>query len=393
MKKFNLTAVLLICSALAAFSTQAQQSRIINGKPASTSTYPWMASLFIQGNKDSDNGGGCGGSLIAPDWILTAAHCFQNEEGNAIADDPASLTTVTLNTDNIVDMAAGAVVRSAKRVIIHPSYNPNKEVSENVHDFDIALIELSTSVSLAPVKLYTGAIPAHLPTIVAGWGATVGEDGTGPSDTLLQTQLVSSTAEACNLANEGLITSNMFCADGYTDFDTSDTCQGDSGGPLFVNMAQGSMQLGITSFGGSDDANCGTPGSPGVYASISALAGFINEYVTGMTLINSLAEVRTHFNSYDPVTKTVTIPKVYVGDQIYSVTLKLKNEENLHFFLATAEDSSADNPDAIPSFFDGARNKLILPQVKVGPDTFNVTLRLLENTENYEFVVETADDL
>lgn len=58
MKKFKLIAVLLICSALAAFSAQAQQSRIINGKPASASTYPWMASLFIQGNKHSDNGGG-----------------------------------------------------------------------------------------------------------------------------------------------------------------------------------------------------------------------------------------------------------------------------------------------------------------------------------------------
>lgn len=380
--------MLLVCSALAAFSTQAQQPRIINGKPASTSTYPWMASLFIQGNKDSDNGGGCGGSLIAPDWILTAAHCFQNEEGNAIADDPASLTTVTLNTDNIVDVAAGAIVRSAKRVIIHPSYNPNKEVSENVHDFDIALIELSTSVSLAPIKLYTGAIPAHLPTIVAGWGATVGEDGSGPSDTLLHTQLVSSTAEACNLANEGLITSNMFCADGYTDFDTSDTCQGDSGGPLFVNMSQGSMQLGITSFGGSDNANCGTPGSPGVYASISALAGFINENVTGMSLINSLAEVRTHPISYNPVTDIVTIPKVYADSKNYSVTLK--HTGDLNFFLATAEENSSDNPDSVPSFFDGARNMLVLPQVKVGGDTFNVKLKHLGD---FKFVVETADNL
>lgn len=388
MKKCNLTAMLLVCSALAAFSTQAQQPRIINGKPASTSTYPWMASLFIQGNKDSDNGGGCGGSLIAPDWILTAAHCFQNEEGNAIADDPASLTTVTLNTDNIVDVAAGAIVRSAKRVIIHPSYNPNKEVSENVHDFDIALIELSTSVSLAPIKLYTGAIPAHLPTIVAGWGATVGEDGSGPSDTLLHTQLVSSTAEACNLANEGLITSNMFCADGYTDFDTSDTCQGDSGGPLFVNMSQGSMQLGITSFGGSDNANCGTPGSPGVYASISALAGFINENVTGMSLINSLAEVRTHPISYNPVTDIVTIPKVYADSKNYSVTLK--HTGDLNFFLATAEENSSDNPDSVPSFFDGARNMLVLPQVKVGGDTFNVKLKHLGD---FKFVVETADNL
>ena len=126
MKNRCLLLVLLMCSGLMAATAQAQQqSRIINGKPASTATYPWMASIFILGGKDSDNGGGCGGSLIAPNWVLTAAHCFLNEAGNAIADDPAALTTVTLNTDNIVDVAAGAIERSASRVLIQSKDGPS----------------------------------------------------------------------------------------------------------------------------------------------------------------------------------------------------------------------------------------------------------------------------
>lgn len=388
MKKSYLATALLLCLALFSLNAQAQQqSRIINGKPASTSSYPWMASIFILGGKDSDNGGGCGGSLIAPNWVLTAAHCFLNEAGNAVADDPASLTTVTLNTDNIVDVDAGAMERSASRVLIHPDYRPDSDTSANVNDYDIALVELASAVNVTPVKLYTGALPAHLPTIVAGWGATAG-DGTAASDTLLQTQLLSTTAEICDAAHEGLITSNMFCAGSYTQTDTSDTCQGDSGGPLFVNLAQGAMQIGITSFGGSETANCGTPGSPGVYASISALFSFINDNVTGMTVVNSLADVRSLRNAFDDATGLVSIPKVYADNQIYAVSLKLIDAEALTFFLATAEERTADDPDAIPSFYDGA---LFLPQVQVGLETFNVRLRHVGDPNDFRFAVETAE--
>lgn len=390
MNNRHLVAAALLCAAFTSFSTHAQQqTRIINGKPASTTTYPWMASIFILGGKDSDNGGGCGGSLIAPNWVLTAAHCFLNEAGNAVAADPASLTTVTLNTDNIVNVGAGAIERSASRVLIHPDYQPNADTSNNTHDYDIALVELSSAVNITPVKLYTGALPAHLPAIVAGWGATVG-DGTAASETLLQTQLLSTTSEICNSAHEGLITTNMFCAGSYTQSDTSDTCQGDSGGPLFVNLAQGAMQLGITSFGGSATANCGTPGSPGVYASISALFGFVNDNVTGITVVNSLADVNSLRNAFDGATGLVNIPKVYVGSQNYTVTLKLIDGEGLNFFLASADENATDNPDAIPSFYDGT---LYLPQVKVGLETFNVRLRHLGEAGEFRFTVEAADPI
>lgn len=388
MKNNYTAAVVLIFSVFVAFNSHAQQqSRIINGKPASTATYPWMASIFILGGKDSDNGGGCGGSLIAPNWVLTAAHCFLNEAGNAVADNPASLTTVTLNSDNIVNLDANATERAAKRVVIHPNYQPDSATSTNINDYDMALIELEASVNITPVKLYNGALPAHLPTIVAGWGATVG-DGTAASDTLLQTQLVSVTTTACEAAHEGLITSNMFCAGSFADTDTSDTCQGDSGGPLFVNLTQGAMQIGVTSFGGSETANCGTPGSPGVYASIPELFSFINDNATGMTMINSLADIRALANAFDGANDIVTIPKVYVGSQNFSASLK--HTGNLNFFLATAEENFTDDPNAIPSFFDDVRNVLILPQVKVGLETFNVTLRHLGD---FTFAVETADPI
>jgi secreted trypsin-like serine protease len=363
------------------------QSRIINGKPATTTNYPWIASLFIVSEADSESGGGCGGSLIADRWVLTAAHCFQNDEGTQISEGVAARTTVTLGSSSLAVLSGNAVVTKAKQVIVHPDYNPNSDSSNNVHDYDIALVELDGPVNITPIRLYTGAIPAHIPAIIAGWGATVG-DGTAASDDLQETQLLTSKASICTSAHEGIITANMFCAGGFTDTDTSDTCQGDSGGPLFVMLEQGALQLGITSFGGSETADCGTPGSPGVYANISELFSFINSHVPNTTVLNSLANKRTQYNTYDGATESVVIPKVYGDGKNYSVTLKHTGDMN--FVLSAADENNSDRATANPSFFDGATNILYLPMLKVGAETYNVRLKHLGD---FKFVLEAADSL
>ena len=391
-KKFkNACAIttLLLFSIQLSPASFAQQSRIINGKPASTSTYPWLASLFIVSEGNSESGGGCGGSLIASRWILTAAHCFLNDAGDAVSADVAPRTSITLNSTNITDLSAGAIQVAAKQVIVHPNYNPNKETSANSHDFDIALIELESAVNIAPVRLFTGAIPSAIPAIVAGWGATVG-DGSTPSDNLLATQLITIAENTCAAAHEGSITANMFCAGGYTSTDTSDTCQGDSGGPLFVMLNDGPMQLGITSFGGSETSNCGTPGSPGVYARISQLFSFIHEHVPTANVINSLANLKLDYNTYIDATGMVAVPKVYGAGSKFAVQLRLTGiiEGAYHFELASAEELSTDVMTSVPSYFDEAANVLILPLVKVGPDTFNVRLKHLGD---FKFVLEAAD--
>lgn len=383
----TLTALIALTSILlAATPALAQpQSRIINGKPASTSTYPWLASLFITSEADAEMGGGCGGSLINSRWVLTAAHCFLNDDSSAVSQNVAARTRITLNSTDISQLSSSAIVVDAARVIIHPNYNPDSVSSANTHDFDIALVELKTAVNITPVSLFNGAMLANLPAIIAGWGATVG-DGSASSDRLLATQLITVKQSACETAHEGFITSNMLCAGGFTDTDTSDTCQGDSGGPLFVMLPQGALQLGITSFGGSEDSNCGTPGSPGVYASVPALMSFISEHVPSVTTVNSLAQIRYSANVYDGATDVVTIPKVYAGNELYSVTLK--HTGNLQFTLASAAALTQDDASAVPSFFDGAQNVLILPLVKVGADTFNVRLQHLGD---FRFAVQSAD--
>lgn len=381
--KASLVALSAVCAVSFA---HAQKTRIINGKSANITSYPWLASIFVATESDPDSGGGCGGSLISSRWVLTAAHCFLNEAGDAVAMGTAARTTVTLNSTNINENISGnAVVADVAQVIVHPSYSPNTATSANSNDFDIALLELSAPVSITPVRLFTGAVPSSMPVIVAGWGATVG-DGSSTSDDLLSTQLLTSKAAACSAAHGELITSNMFCAGGYTDTDTSDTCQGDSGGPLFIRLNQGALQLGITSFGGSDSAGCGTPNSPGVYANIGELYGFISSHVTDASTQSSIADANTAFNRYDGGSDSVIIPKVYGGGVNYSVTLQ--HNGNYNFSLSAAQQNGSDNMDAVPAYFDDAANVLVLPLVKVGADTFNVRLKHLGD---FQFTLESAE--
>ena len=378
--------LLALSATFAVTFAYAEKTRIINGKSANITSYPWLASLFVGSASDPDQGGGCGGSLISSRWVLTAAHCFLNEAGDAIATGTAARTTVTFNTTNINEnISSKAIVANVSQVIVHPSYNPNTKTSANSNDFDIALVELSAPVNITPVRLFIGTVPTNVPVIVAGWGATVG-DGSKTSDDLLATQLLTSKATACSNAHGSLITSNMFCAGGYTATDTSDTCQGDSGGPLFMRLNQGALQLGITSFGGSDSAGCGTPGSPGVYANIAQLYGFISSHVSDVSTQSSIADANTVFNRYDAGSDSVVIPKVYGGGVNYSVTLK--HTGNYNFSLSAATQNSTDNMDSVPAYFDGATNTLILPLVKVGADTFNVRLKHLGD---FKFALESAD--
>lgn len=262
-----------------------KNSEIINGTSGSTSTYPWMVFLA-----DSDGNQFCGASLISPTWVLTAGHCFLNVAGNAIDIPTGAMSTIVLNSDTTIPLAAGAIVGQIGQIIVHPSYMPDQDTSPNRDDFDIALVELTAAVNLQPVQLLSGdapAVPAETMALVMGWGTTaVDADNMSinPSTTLLTANQNIVGNEACNTVYGGSITGNMICAGGVTATDTTDTCQGDSGGPLTIAKGNSYVQVGLSSFGGTDTgAVCGDPNAPGVYSNVSALASFIAQHVPDAT--------------------------------------------------------------------------------------------------------------
>ncbi|KAI9559336.1 hypothetical protein GHT06_016125 [Daphnia sinensis] len=104
-------------------------NKIVNGVPAAAGEFPYMTLLHL-------NGYLCGGSLIGPSHVLTAAHCLY---GHTLAE--VSLFNVYVNTLSVSGGGTGAVARGVKNFIIHPSYNPN------TMDNDVALLVLNSPIT------------------------------------------------------------------------------------------------------------------------------------------------------------------------------------------------------------------------------------------------------
>lgn len=260
---------------------------IINGNLGSTATHPWIAFLA-----DKDGEQYCGASLISPTWVLTAAHCFLNEDNKAVDIATGAMSKVVLNSDTVSPLAAGAIQGAIGQIIIHPSYQPDEATSPNSNDFDIALVELTAAVSLQPIPLLAAGAPEiaeGTEALILGWGTTAvnsENESINPSNNLLMASQKIVGKTACGVIYGSSLTANMLCAGGLTATDTTDTCQGDSGGPLSIANGSGYIQVGIVSFGGNEGPSCGDPDSPGVYANVSALADFIQQHATDATFTN-----------------------------------------------------------------------------------------------------------
>ncbi|MCB1766210.1 MAG: serine protease [Candidatus Competibacteraceae bacterium] len=240
-------------------ASQKLEPRIIGGREA-TNFYPWMAVLVFASEPDVYDGFFCGGSLIAANWVATAAHCVETEL-------PSELDVVLGVRDLKQDLANGIGQRlGVKRIVIHSQYDAGSS------DFDIALLELQEVANDAPIPVYSGQDTlVGQEALILGWGNTQ-RRGWPQYPAVLQEAflpIVANTVCATALAPEE-ITDNMLCA-GYAKGGT-DTCQGDSGGPLLVNL--GEYQLaGITSWG----IGCGRAGKYGVYTRVANFSAFIQD--------------------------------------------------------------------------------------------------------------------
>ena len=201
----------------------------------------------------------CGGTLLSPFWVVTAAHCTRSSEASDIF---VAIGVHSLRAARPTATAPdGCVQRRAVRgKFEHPAYN--SWTLEN----DVALLQLADKVEYLSIDSLDSAansiVSAGTMMTAAGWGTT--SEGGSLSDTPLRVSLPVVSNADCSQAYPGDITNGMMCA-GYTS-GGRDACQGDSGGPLWTTDAAGrSVLAGIVSWG----AGCARPNYPGVYARIS----------------------------------------------------------------------------------------------------------------------------
>jgi len=223
-------------------------SLVVGGQEA-----PMYKYGFNAGMRSSSSGNSfCGGALIAPDVVLTAAHCL-------------NIPWVSAGTHYRSGTSDGDQ-RQVGRTIRHPNYNTR------TLDYDFALLFLSSSAATQTVSVAAnsgGDEAVGRTATITGWGA-VRENG--PSSSVLREVDVDIVTNAqCNQAVNG-ITDRMICAGGIQGYDA---CQGDSGGPLFVNKDGSAILVGDVSWG----IGCARNGLPGVYGRISSVRDWIDSNV------------------------------------------------------------------------------------------------------------------
>ncbi len=274
MARISLICLLLLLSAMS-FAEHDRTPRIVGGSAVIDDSYPWMASVYFYSAAADQFFPECGGSLIGERWILTAAHCVVDPQDGSVAA-PSTVAVIV----GIRDLASGErTLIGIDRVIPHPQYNA--ETFGN----DIALLEMSSAISTAPITLSSPDNPVPLvgeTSTVIGWGAT-SEDGPG-STRLLEVDLPIAGQNRCfAVQRAGLEEDQMVCAGGQVA--NRDACQGDSGGPLFVNRGNQQVQAGIVSFGNG----CAREGQPGVYSRVSTYHSWISSFVPDLRTFSGVS--------------------------------------------------------------------------------------------------------
>ncbi|KAM9221810.1 ovochymase-2 [Dugong dugon] len=234
-------------------------SWIVGGKEASAGSWPWQVSLQIATKHL------CGGAVIGKTWVVTAAHCFSNNEQRAAA---------WVVNAGILDLAKGSrQKRSIKHIIIHPAFN------NTTMDYDLALLQLAEPLQFnqlvrpACLPERGQGLPASRVCTVTGWGTH--NPGGEKSNKLQQLKIPILASEACQEYYASLssgMSQRILCA-GFPSEGGKDSCWGDSGSPLACPLEDSGHYaiFGISSWG----LGCGQIHYPDVYTSIHAFIDWI----------------------------------------------------------------------------------------------------------------------
>ncbi len=242
---------LLLAATVAALALPATASAVVGGSQVQTGAYPYAVAVGDM------SGAFCGGALISPRVVLTAAHCLTKRR-TALAGLRVLVGTPSLR--NELSTADAEHVLGVTAVVVHPKFS-----LATMH-YDAALLVLDHAVAgVAIVPLAATSPAAGAKVSAAGWGKTTERASSVPAH-LRSVALEIAPTHECRRGTAALGTyfpPSMLCASAPG----RDTCAGDSGGPLVTTIDGHVVLVGVTSFG----VGCARAGHAGVYTRASAI--------------------------------------------------------------------------------------------------------------------------
>jgi secreted trypsin-like serine protease len=206
--------------------------QIVGGTETTPYSRPYQVALLLNGSQ------GCGGTLISPNWVLTAAHCL----------DSASTSNLTVQVGaHSISRRDGQNLR-VSQIITHENWRGAQGIQTG---WDIAVLRLATpaGAAITPAKLPTAAIESQLASVgryvtVSGWGLTRNQGS--PSDVLREVNLPVISNASCSTELRANLPASVICGGGTGGVSA---CNGDSGGPFAASANGKFYSIGIVSWG------------------------------------------------------------------------------------------------------------------------------------------------